>query len=594
MSNNIELKSINNILGERFYIPSYQRGYRWTKEQVEALLNDLWEFKTNQETQKSNSKNPFYCLQPIAVKEHSEDDVKYWEVIDGQQRLTTILIILYYFNETEFKTPKKIFNIKYETRSDSQAFLRNIKDADIATENIDYFHINSAYNTIVEWFEEKEETNTAINSEFYPILINQTKVIWYEITDGQDSIDIFTRLNMGKIPLTNAELVKALFLREGNFKNKLKEEVSLKQLQIASEWDAIENTLQNDAFWYFIYNTSNPFNYDTRIEYIFDLIKGKTKDDEKRFTFYKFNDAFKKTLNNDNNPDIDKLWMEIKKYFLTFQEWYNDRELYHLVGFLISTDSDVRLLKENTASKTKTAFKAFLKEEIKAKVNCTIEDLNYNDKRLKPVLLLFNIQTILDNPKSNMRFPFNSYENEDWDIEHIRSQTEKTISGKERVVWAKDVLEHLTGKQDIKEQKTKIKQELKGKIKKITKGLIKLIEADKIDATDFEVLYKKVAKLFKEDKEPDNIDSIANLALLDSRTNRSYKNAMFPIKRKTIIENDMKGTFVPLCTRNVFLKSYSKKLDDIMYWKNSDAKDYLESIKSTLNQYLPTKTHNNG
>lgn len=590
MSNKIELKPINSILGERFYIPSYQRGYRWTSEQVEALLDDLWEFKKSQENTCASSKNPFYCLQPIAIKEYKEDDVNYWEVIDGQQRLTTILILLYYFNETEFKTPKKIFNIKYETRSNSQDFLENIKDDTVANQNIDYFHINDAFNTIVKWFKEKEERNSAINSEFYPILINQTKLIWFEITDDQDSIDIFTRLNMGKIPLTNAELVKALFLRESNFNKK--EDVNLKQLQIASEWDAIESTLQNDDFWYFIYNNSNPLKYETRIEYIFDLIKDKTKEDEDRFTFYEFNEAFTTNLNEDNNPDIDKLWMEIKKYFLTFQEWFQNRELYHLIGFLISTNSNVRLLKEASVDKTKTAFKLHLKKKIKTKVNCQIDDLSYGDKLIKTVLLLFNIQTILENPKSNMRFPFNSYENESWDIEHLRSQTDKTISGKQRVLWSKDILEYLTGKEYIEEQRLIIEQELKGKLKKISKGLISLIEAEKVDATEFETLYKKVAKLFKEDKEPDN--SISNLALLDASTNRSYKNAMFPIKRKTIIENDKKGTFVPICTRNVFLKSYSKKLDDVMYWKNSDAKDYLEAIKSTLKQYLPTQNVQDG
>ncbi|AQS92728.1 hypothetical protein BXQ17_01000 [Polaribacter sp. BM10] len=590
MSNKIELKPINSILGERFYIPSYQRGYRWTSEQVEALLNDLWEFKTSQKTSDSDAKNPFYCLQPIAIKEYNEDDINYWEVIDGQQRLTTILILLYYFNETEFKTPKKIFNIKYETRSDSENFLENIKDDTVANQNIDYFHINDAFKTIVKWFQEKEETNAAINSEFYPVLINQTKLIWFEITDNQDSIDIFTRLNMGKIPLTNAELVKALFLRETNFNKK--EDVNLKQLQIASEWDAIESTLQNDDFWYFIYNNSNPLKYETRIEYIFDLIKNKTKEDEDRFTFYKFSEAFTTTLNEDNNPDIDKLWMEIKKYFLTFQEWFKDRELYHLIGFLISTNSNVRLLKEASADKTKTAFKLHLKKKIKAKVKCQIDDLSYGDKLIKTVLLLFNIQTILENPKSNMRFPFNSYENENWDIEHLRSQTDKTISGKQRVLWSKDILEYLTGKESIVEQRLIIEQELKGKVKKISKGLLSLIEAEKVDAAEFEKLYKKVAKLFKEDKEPDN--SISNLALLDASTNRSYKNAMFPIKRKTIIENDKKGTFVPICTRNVFLKSYSKKLDDVMYWKNSDANDYLEAIKNTLKQYLPTQNAQDG
>ncbi len=590
MSNNIELKPINSILGERFYIPSYQRGYRWTSEQVKALLDDLWEFKISQKTSDSDAKNPFYCLQPVAIKKYNEEDVNYWEVIDGQQRLTTILILLYYFNETEFKTPKKIFKIKYETRSDSEKFLMNIKDDTVANQNIDYFHINAAFKTIVKWFKEKEETNTAINSEFYPVLINQTKLIWFEITDNQDSIDIFTRLNMGKIPLTNAELVKALFLRETNFNKK--EDVNLKQLQIASEWDAIESTLQNDDFWYFIYNNSNPLKYETRIEYIFDLIKNKTKEDEDRFTFYKFSEAFTTTLNEDNNPDIDKLWMEIKKYFLTFQEWFKDRELYHLIGFLISTNNNVRLLKEASLDKTKTAFKLHLKEKIKAKVKCQIDDLSYGDKLIKTVLLLFNIQTILENPKSNMRFPFNSYENENWDIEHLRSQTDKTISGKQRVLWSKDILEYLTGKENIAEQRLIIEQELKGKVKKISKGLLSLIEAEKVDAIEFEKLYKKVAKLFKEDKEPDN--SISNLALLDASTNRSYKNAMFPIKRKTIIENDKKGTFVPICTRNVFLKSYSKKLDDVMYWKNSDANDYLEAIKSTLKQYLPTQNVQDG
>lgn len=46
-------------------------------------------------------------------------------------------------------------------------------------------------------------------------LQNYVTIIWYEVDDDEDSVNIFTRLNIGKINLTNAELVKALFLSRG-------------------------------------------------------------------------------------------------------------------------------------------------------------------------------------------------------------------------------------------------------------------------------------------------------------------------------------------------------------------------------------------
>ena len=58
-----------------------------------------------------------------------------------------------------------------------------------------------------------------IDNEFGADHANNIRVIWYEVSDEEQSssIDIFTRLNIGKIPLTNAELIKALLLRRGNF-----------------------------------------------------------------------------------------------------------------------------------------------------------------------------------------------------------------------------------------------------------------------------------------------------------------------------------------------------------------------------------------
>lgn len=76
------IKSINDLLGNDFYVPSYQRGYRWTPIQVTELLTDIWDFH------RKPGKIPeeFYCLQPIVVKLNNGE----WELIDGQQRLTTI------------------------------------------------------------------------------------------------------------------------------------------------------------------------------------------------------------------------------------------------------------------------------------------------------------------------------------------------------------------------------------------------------------------------------------------------------------------------------------------------------------------------
>jgi uncharacterized protein with ParB-like and HNH nuclease domain len=590
--NKLILKPVTELISEKFFIPSYQRGYRWTDRQVTNLLDDIWSFRLNSETE---SKEAFYCLQPIVVSKMNGE----WEVLDGQQRLTTIYIILEYLKEGLSFFGKQNFSIRYQTRPDSETFLKNI-DFNKCEKNIDYFHICQANTTISNWFKGKDGT-AKIN--FLTTLLNDdesgknVKVIWYDVSDENTSdnfaIDIFTRLNIGKIPLTNAELVKALFLQKGNFQE---DKAILKQLQIASEWDSIEKTLQNNAFWYFIYNPDNPIKYDNRIEYIFDLMKGKSKDDEVYYTFYKFQkDYFASKKDKNSPPDIDRLWLTIKKYFLSFEEWYNDKKLYHLVGFLVDCGYSINKIKNESQQRTKTFFKSWLKDEIRKQVNYQVDDLSYGRKEIRKILLLFNIHTILATENADIRFPFFRYKYEDWDIEHIRSQSDKRIAGSNRLDWLIDVLEYFTGEraystEDEIEIQQKAIDELERNEKEIAEALLEMIIADEIEEEPFNKLYLRVSAYFKEDTDFEDKDSIGNLALLDSKTNRSYGNALFPIKRKTIIGNDMNGIFVPICTKNVFLKSYSRKLGEVMYWNQHDANDYMIAIKQTLKEYLPEQT----
>jgi hypothetical protein len=126
----------------------------------------------------------------------------------------------------------------------------------------------------------------------------------------------------------------------------------------------------------------------------------------------------------------------------------------------------------------------------------------------------------------------------------------------------------------------------------IVKDLIELVNTEKIEDAEFDELYDRVRTFFKEDNKTEEKNDISNLALLDAYTNRSYGNSFFPIKRRRIIENDSKGIFVPITTKNVFLKYYSKMGDNLMYWSKKDAEDYFNSIELKLKAYLIIKENN--
>ena len=175
-NNNISIKTINDLLKSNFFIPSYQRGYRWTEQQVTDLLNDINEFSPK-EIPNSNEKT-WYCLQPIVVKQKSENE---WDVIDGQQRLTTIFLVIHYMNEMwKGKQKNNEFNLRFETRDKSQEFLENIlvdENSDeviINDENIDFHFISKAYSTIHNWVKSNDKLDTG---NFESKFIHSSKVI---------------------------------------------------------------------------------------------------------------------------------------------------------------------------------------------------------------------------------------------------------------------------------------------------------------------------------------------------------------------------------------------------------------------------------
>jgi hypothetical protein len=581
----IGLKPVNDLLKEQFYVPSYQRGYRWSPKQVTDLLDDIWHFHSSLAP---NDRDSFYCLQPIVVLKQNG----VCSLVDGQQRLTTINLILSFLRDDLARFKKRNFSLRFETRAEtSESFLQQIDPAKRDL-NIDYYHICNAYDAIAAWFAKLDQLEW---SEFLKRLLWEdgkganVRVIWYELPEDAQPIEVFTRLNVGKIPLTNSELIRALFLRSENFADGTR---PLQQIKIAQEWDMIEKTLQDDSVWYFLHSGGDiPAN---RIEYIFRIIATGSNlsiaEEEDPFQiFFHFNKVL-----GANPTTVEDQWLSIKRQFMTLEEWYHDRIIYHLIGFLVYAEDDLGKIHKDNLDASKSQFLGTLKvriyerllgdawqadadlEKVRTAITEHVTGLAYGTsssvRRIRLTLLLFNIATLLLNEKSNLRFPFDLFKKQDWDIEHVRSvasgKPNRTDSQK---LWLDQMESFMTAE---------------GKEVELRSRCAEIRSAAKFDTKGFDHLYLDILRHYGEDSDTEADNLVGNLALLDAETNRSYKNSPFPVKRKIIIERDRRGIFVPLCTKNVFLKCYSKKIDNMLFWGDDDKEAYLQEIISTLTEFF--------
>lgn len=593
MNEQLKLKAINDILGESFIIPNYQRGYRWTPQQVKDLLNDIWAFASS----KNNKAVEFYCLQPVVVKTKKSEDEGF-EVIDGQQRLTTLYLIIEYLSKEFLKVDslmeeygKDIYSIRYKTRPRSGEFLKNIYDD---KSNIDFYYMSLAYNTIKEWFTSGENTKDRTDrNKFLDTLLGKkeddrsVQIIWYIVGQKIDGKELFTRLNIGKIPLTNSELIKALFLSESSFKGDSEEDVIRKKIEISQIWDEIEHNLNDEDFWSFVTNEKQK-DYSTKIELLFDMISRKSqKEIDPYFTFLHF---FRESTNS--NQSLWDLWLKIEQYYLTLRQWYKDKNLYHKVGYLITIGENMQDLIELSMREKKDVFEEKLDKKIKESLNFDLEDLNYekesDHKKIEKVLLLFNIESIRSNLSITEFYPFKFHKNTNWNLEHIHAQNSEGIDKTKKEPWLIWLKHHEYLIRELLEDENVLESDNKLSI------LLKEIEGlnyEKITWETFSALAEKIIRKFSEtiDEHFDEMHSISNLALLSHPDNVVLSNSVFEVKRRAIIELDKKGSYIPVCTKRVFLKYYNDKPSTQQYyfWGKEDRTNYIKEIKSVLEDYLP-------
>ena len=522
INNIMQRKAIPELLNKKYYIPEYQRGYRWEDKQVLNLLDDLDTFFSG------DTKGQFYCLQPIVVKEVTIDNEKWLEVIDGQQRLTTILILMKVFdqlNAPKFGLPKThSYTIRYATRPSIQNIFDTISITSEPSTNkavidesknqwpgmIDSLYIYNAAKTILNWFMDEQPRIFRYGQYFYNTVNSGDKsvqVVWYETNEDKDPHDIFNRMNSLKVGLSCSELIRSIFLSSctkfnlGTFDGlsdslKLeveKERFQQKQSSINEKWDEIEQQMRDESFQSFL--TSRNIKSRNAIDLLFDLVSGK----------YASNKPFNSNLNKEdelytylyikNMVDVDgdawTTWLSILNVYEKLLFWYHDRDLYHRIGFLNTIaatghedDAVYTLLAER---KGKIALRnkvvSMIKEAMILPENKEthqpiekLSQLSYDNSihynYIKRLLILYNVETSRIQTSSEF-FDFDKFrytadkKHKIWTLEHIHAQNSDCLpetnkdSWYEWIVFNRDSLKKLVlGDPNLEKQRISLVDQL--------------------------------------------------------------------------------------------------------------------------------------
>jgi len=544
---NLKLAHLGDLVGMHFNIPYYQRGYRWETKQVLDLLDDLFEFKQSHPLEKQ-----FYCLQPLATCRNNsfqDENLTVFDVIDGQQRLTTLFLVMKYLNIESF-------DLRYEraiNKNDDKHLwqngilcyetLQSLSDED-QKDNPDFFYMKQAMASIKNWFEEKSKQYPGIKRIIEDILRNpyykksskpfyvinedpndkqpDVRFIWYEDEPtNSGSIETFKRLNYGKTPLTASELIKALLFQCDVYELERRAEMKQITFRMSTEWDAMEKALQDDLIWSMLF----PKKYDkaAHIDIILSFvardleekncIKVKVLETDKDYDYLVFNKYIdqKKQKDHPYQDIVKELWIKIQDTYAIFRCWFDDRELYHLTGlYLTLLNQNIKenlqtlhILVDNFKKKDRQSYIDWLKKDkigplirFNEKKFDTPEDASFENlyygkfsNEIVKILLVYNVDTMMKHSQNKAYFPFTFFHNITPSLEHIHPQHlhNEDIDFITRCQWFKDKYLYLKNEDSISE-------ELKSAISKLYSVLYISTpkeENEKKLLKDKELLYKE-------------------------------------------------------------------------------------------------------
>jgi uncharacterized protein with ParB-like and HNH nuclease domain len=579
---------------KKYYnIPHYQRGYKWEPANALKLLNDINNFKTGGDK--------FYCLQNITIVPNNEK----FNIVDGQQRLTTLTIILSYLGEYNLVRDKVRFPTN-SIRKETNDFIKNI----ITNSKIDFpestwedyinnqprydhqdiYHIFMVYKSIQTWFESKQQNEQNFNlNQFKEKLKKSVQIIVNKVDGNLSEEKVFGNLNSKRIPLDGADLVRAILItrvaneegqREADIKNIVR--TNERRVKIGWELDQINN-------WWSQNHVLNYFNKFVTIQSEEIGVGNKLFNDIKYpinilYLLYAEMLSEKKLtleLIEKRNSDAIGLYKEILKLHYTLQDWHQDREIYHYLGYLFSLKKKDKPFNFSKIwrlwldSKTRTIFISELKNMIKTSLLEKNELVDYSNMSInwysdKQDLLIYSLvlMDVIHCIKENQSFlPYSAFNKTGNDIEHIFPQNPQKVSDK------KDYIQFINENYAIKNK----------------------FNLSKFDANVNDEKYiEKIEEFITKHTNKFKLNSIGNLVLLYSNLNKSISNSNYADKRAKIITYYNEGNFIQPHTFNVFVRNFNDSNDkniDIKHWSQVDIESNAKKIGEKIELFL-TNTKN--
>lgn len=455
-------------------------------------------------------------------------------------------------------------------------------------------------------------------TELFPILLNESgkganvRLIEYKLEDDSKPIEVFLRLNQGKIPLTDAELVKALLLQADQY---AQDDLPLIQPQldlIASEWYEVERALAQADRWAFI-APSGHRQSDTRIDLLLELVARRPElrvtsakevlDERERYKHpcYLVFALWLEQQKEEGKKRIEsvrKLWECIMSVYQHIAEWYDSHILYHYIGYLTSQEAiALDELIQQAKSLGRDDFEEYLRRAIGGLLSCEPSKMSYEGDRAKvhQLLLLHNVHLAIQAGYEQSRFPFSQHrggKDATWSLEHIRPQDpECPQTAKACCDWIKENIPALERRgEDIPTLEcggtVTLVETLRNIQAQIDPQSKRELPAEL--AQCFEKCFDKILELEGE-YDPKGVHRLGNLCLLSTKMNSSLSNLGFDVKRN-IIRKLSQEHYIPLATRMVFLKSFSAYPTTNYLWQESDAADYMASIERTYHFFTAVPT----
>lgn len=580
-----------------FNIPEYQRGYKWTVDNIIQLLEDLKGFK-------QNSSDEFYCLQNITITKTNINGHSCFNVIDGQQRLTTLFILISYIQRNmSNKVLSAESNIlRYSIREETDKFLRESiltgdywNDVEYKPATKDQYYIAEVAKAVAEWFN--------INNLEERTILDHLKLIVNKVESGEEET-VFASLNGGKVDLDGADLVRAILITRAA-KQKYPSLISEKTLhQIANDDINLNINIKVSSLGKINefrvklgieLDMMNNWWSDRKVRSYFEQLLPNRISQNKSFKYseypidllyYAFFEAYKDKLATHGNTDLDlrifengidkdgeggndhlEFYKEVKEFHLTLVDWYNDDEIYNLLGYLMynyksASVSFAMLWNEWKLTESKSDFKSKLKRIIREQLALAFAGSDDStDIADKLILLRKSITNIVEN----------------W--------------------YVKDFIIRFLPLLDLIPEKKTVGNSVRTIFKRLNPDYFKCNQEDKehVRSQTRQIAEENMTeedRLALEEENRQGINSIGNIVLLKASINRSYGNVELVKKMDRIArEHIMNDTYIRPHTLNVFLSKLQTLKDngiseDSVFWSEEDIVKTVKAIDSSLTDYL--------